>query len=242
MWEALRRRRADLDRWLRARGRAHRISLQSLLLHQQTLPLVRTHAAGRCLDAGAGGSPWRALLEAQAVEVISLDVEARGPGIDLVADLQRMPQVASASFDTVLCTQVLEHLPDPGAALGEIARVLKPGGALILSAPHLSMLHELPHDYFRFTGQGLCQLLETRGLRVVELRPSGGLVAFVAHLFSLALQSALGALPGMRAASYWLNQLLFVVPLAPVDRALGLRSLLPCNHVVLARRSIEGPA
>lgn len=236
MWEALRRRRAELDVWLAARGRSHRISLQTRLLHADTLPLLRAHAVGRCLDAGAGRSPWRAVLEARGVEVVSLDVESRGPGAPLVADLQQMPRVDSASFDTILCTQVLEHLPRPGAALAEIARVLRPGGALILSAPHLSMLHELPHDYFRFTAPGLRSLLEAQGLEVLEIRPSGGLLAFLGHFASLALLSTLGALPGLRSAAFWLDQLLLVLLLAPLDRALGLRSLLPCNHVVLARR------
>lgn len=236
MWETLRRRRAELDLWLLERGLAWRFSLATWLLHGETLPLLAAHARGRCLDAGAGRSPWRQRLLAQGAHVVSLDVEARGPGVDLVADLQRMPQVPSDSFDTVLCTQVLEHLPRPGEALAEIARVLRPGGALILSAPHLSMLHELPHDYFRFTREGLRVLLEAAGLRVEEIRPSGGLVAFLGHLASLALLSSLGAVPGLRRAVWALDQLLLVYLLAPLDRALGLRSLLPCNHVALARR------
>ncbi len=242
MWDALRRRRAELEPWLGARGREGRISLQSRLLHADTLALIRAHASGRCLDAGAGRSPWRALLESRGVAVLSLDVEARGPGVDLVADLQQMPELPSASFDTIVCTQVLEHLPRPGAALSEIARVLRPGGALILSAPHLSMLHELPHDYFRFTAEGLRVLIEAQGLEVVEIRPSGGLVAFVGHPLSLALLTTLGAFPGLRAAAFWLDQLLLVWLLGLVDRVFGLRRLFPCNHVVLARRVAAGPA
>jgi SAM-dependent methyltransferase len=237
MWEALRRRRAELDAWLAGRGLAHTVSLPAWQLHRRTLPLVRAHGRGRCLEAGAGRSPWRAPLAAQGARVTSLDVEDRSGSLDLVADLQAMPEIADASFDTVLCTQVLEHVPRPGAALAEIARVLAPGGHLILSVPHLSLLHEVPHDYFRFTRFGLESLLEAAGLRVLELSECGGLVSFLAHAASLALWTTLGSLPGLRGPVWLLNYALLVRAAALADRALGLPRLYPCNYVVLARRA-----
>jgi SAM-dependent methyltransferase len=170
---------------------------------------------------------------------VSLDVEDRSGALDLVADLQAMPAVADASFDAVLCTQVLEHLPRPGDALAEIARVLAPGGHLILTVPHLSLLHEVPHDYFRFTRYGLEALLAGAGLRVIELSECGGLVSFLAHAASLALWTTLGSLPGLRAPVWLLNYAVLVRAADLADRVLGLRQLYPCNYVVLARR--DGP-
>jgi SAM-dependent methyltransferase len=236
MQSGLRQRRANLAEWLAARGRSQRISLLAFRLHRDTLPLVRAHARGRCLDAGAGRSPWRAQLEAQGVRVVSVDIESRGSGVDLVADLQRMPEVESASFDTAVCMQVLEHLPYPQAALAELARVLRPGGVLVLSAPHLSMLHELPHDYFRFTARGLRVLLEASGFEIETVRPSGGLFAFVGHPLSLALLTTLGSIPGLRSLAYAIDQVLLVGVLGILDRVAGLGALFPCNHVVVARR------
>lgn len=236
MWDALRRRRAELDAWLAGRGLAHTISLPAWQLHHRILPLVQARGRGRCLDAGAGRSPWRAQLTAQGAQVVSLDVEDRSGALDLVADLQVMPAVADASFDVVLCTQVLEHLPRPGDALGEIARVLAPGGHLILSVPHLSLLHEVPHDYFRFTRYGLESLLAGAGLRVIELAECGGLLSFLSHAASLALWTTLGSLPGLRGPVWLLNYALLVRAAGLADRVLGLRQLYPCNYVVLARR------
>jgi len=55
-------------------------------------------------------------------------------GIDLVSDITAVP-APDASFDAILCSEVLEHVPDPTRALDEFSRLLKPGGKLILAAP-----------------------------------------------------------------------------------------------------------
>ena len=80
-------------------------------------------------------------------------------GCDLVLDVQSMPEVKSCSFDAVFCSGVLEHVPRPRAALREIARVLKPGGALLLGLPFRQPLHMPPNDYWRFTEYGIRELL-----------------------------------------------------------------------------------
>ncbi len=59
----------------------------------------------------------------------------------------------------------LEHLPEPGLALAEIARTLEPGGRLLIAAPHEWEVHQAPHDYFRYTRYGLQYLLERAGVR-----------------------------------------------------------------------------
>ena len=82
--------------------------------------------------------------------------------------------VCDVSFDTVFSSQVLEHVPEPWRMVEEMARVLKPGGCLLLSAPHIWGLHEVPHDYFRFTCYGLQHLAERAGLEVLEVHPMAG--------------------------------------------------------------------
>jgi SAM-dependent methyltransferase len=76
--------------------------------------------------------------------------------------------------DTVLCTQVIEHVRDPQSLLRESARVLRVGGHLILSAPLMNVVHEPPYDYFRFTPYGLRLLFENAGFEVVCIRHQGG--------------------------------------------------------------------
>lgn len=237
MWTALKTRRAEIDQWLTERGLAHTFSLASHQLFASTLPFVAAYARGRCLDAGAGRSPWRPRLVARGIEVLSLDVEDRSGKVDIVADLQHMPTVPDESVATVLCTQVLEHVPRPWDALAEIERILEPGGHLILSVPHLSMLHEMPHDYYRFTRHGLTSLLEAQSFQVLRIQESGGLVSFLAHPISMALMTTLGSLPGLTRLVWGFNYVALVKAAGLVDALFGLRTLYPCNYVAVARKT-----
>src|SRR5690606_29940369 len=77
-----------------------------------------------------------------------------------------------ASFDHALCNQVLEHVFNPNEFLSEIARVLKPGGNLLLTVPFAWDEHEQPYDYARYSSFGLKHLLQENGFEIVELRKS----------------------------------------------------------------------
>ena len=155
--------RSRLNDWLTAKGLAHTFSLAAYLLHKRTRPLIRSYVRGPCLDAGSGRSPLKTQCEALGVEVVSIDREDRAGQVDYIADIQHMPVIESESMGTVLCTQVLEHVPRPWDAASEFCRTLKTGGHLILSAPHLSVIHEAPDDYYRYTCFGLRSLLSSRG-------------------------------------------------------------------------------
>lgn len=216
-------------------GWAHEFSLLRLEVHRETVRQIDEHARGRCLDAGTGHGPHSAGLRARVAELTTLDVDARAPGVDILGDLQAMPQVADQSFDTVVCTQVLEHVPHPWMAVAEIARVLKPGGYAIISVPHLSAIHEAPHDYFRFTEYGLTSLLEEAGFEVVQLVPCGGLWSFLFHYLSFLLLCSAEASPVALRIARTLNSWALVRALGIVDRALGAVKLFPCNYVVSAR-------
>jgi len=235
MSRPLQRGRRRLDELLTRTGRTHTFSLPSFLLVRAVERALAEHARGDCLDAGSGRSPFRRRLERRGCRVTALDVEDRG-GADLIADVQRMPQVPAGRFATVLCTQVLEHVPRPWRAIGELARVLEPGGHLIVSVPHLSAVHEAPDDYFRFTRYGLRSLLEDAGCEVLSLDEVGGIVAFLAHPLSYGLMSLGGGLPGVGPVVRWLNYLLLVRMLAPVDRLVGMQRIYPSNLLAVARR------
>jgi len=232
--DGLRRRRRELDAWLSLRGLTHTLSLAAYLTHRRVRRLIEEVPPGRVLDAGSGRGPHRQALERRGCDVLAIDIEDRGGSADLLGDLQAMPEVASGSVDGVVCTQVLEHLPRPWDAVSEIARVLRPGGWLILSAPHLSPIHEAPRDYYRYTGFALRRLLADRGLDVRSVEAAGGLIAFLAHGGSAAWLSLGGGLPLLRRTAWALNYLLAVRLLAPLDHWFGLRSVYPANYVVLA--------
>jgi SAM-dependent methyltransferase len=191
---------------------------------------------GLVLDAGSGRGAWKDVIEQEAVRE-SVDIAPKaGELVTWVADLTDMPQVPSDRYDAVICHQVLEHVPDPAAATGELGRVLKPGGMLVISVPHLSRQHELPHDYFRFTPGGLERLLNASGFESVSIRTYGGFCTFAHHQFSTVLLQT--------AAIFYPLYLLLVALNAPfsilsaaVDRLLDRRGLLANGVVAVARKA-----
>lgn len=133
----------------------------------------RAWARGRLLDVGCGNQPYRELFAPFIREYVGLDRDWRESRPDVVGDALRLPFPAE-TFETVLMIQVLEHLPDPLGAMGEIRRVLKRGGRVILTAPQYWRVHEEPHDYYRFTRFGLIHLAQQNGLRVLQVKAQGG--------------------------------------------------------------------
>lgn len=97
------------------------------------------------LDLGAGDAPYRELF-AHTRYLTSDWSRSLHPGardVDVVAAADALP-LPEASFGLVLCTQVLEHVPEPASVLAECFRVLESGGRLALTVPLLWELHELP--------------------------------------------------------------------------------------------------
>lgn len=87
-------------------------------------------------------------------QVICIDIEP-GPGVDVVADAQSMPQLATASADCVFFVDVLPAVSSPEAAIAEIHRVLRPGGIVYVHSPFIRAYAEDPQDLYRFSVRGL---------------------------------------------------------------------------------------
>ena len=136
---------------------------------------IADHASpGRTLDLGAQTGPYASHFPRR----IALDLRA-GPGVQVVGDAQALGFLAS-TFDVVLCTEMLEHVPEPKQAIDEIRRVLRSGGLLLLTTRFLFPIHDAPHDYFRYTKYGLRHLL--RDFEIVELREETTAVGTLAVL------------------------------------------------------------
>lgn len=126
---------------------------------------------GHVLDAGSGSySRYKHLFSAE--RVVRLDI-MKGPNVDVVASLECMP-FSGETFDSVLSTQVLEHVEYPERAVAEMNRVLKKGGHVLVTVPQWNELHEEPHDFWRYTRFGIASLFERNGFEVVEYAQMGG--------------------------------------------------------------------
>jgi SAM-dependent methyltransferase len=125
-------------------------------------------AGARVLDAGSGdNSAYRELFHHATYESADNGTFATPP--TYACDLRSIP-VEPARYDAIVCTQVLEHVPEPTAVLQELHRVLKPGGRLYLSCPFYFPEHLQPHDYYRYTQFGLRYLMGEAGFTVDEIR------------------------------------------------------------------------
>jgi SAM-dependent methyltransferase len=145
-------------------------------LQRKIFERYSTYLKGSILDIGCGTRPYQKYLSADC-QYIGID-ESSEVNPDLVANAISIP-FADEYFNSVLCTEVLEHLPEPKEALKEIKRVLKKDGHLYLTVPQEWCLHYEPEDYFRFTKYGITYLLEKEGFRVIAVERIGGVFSLV---------------------------------------------------------------
>ena len=185
--ERLRQRRLS---WLRRDYLTYRALWPALASAAQAALGGRSGAGLVVVDVGCGERPYADFF-GEAWQ-IGLDRSLDGACPDILADACRLP-LASGCADIVLCTQVIEHVPEPVALVAECARLLRPGGQLLLSGPFWWPLHEEPHDYQRFTRHGLRCLLQRADLLVLDLAPDCGAMtaAVVAVIEALPRQARL---------------------------------------------------
>jgi len=145
-------------------------------LIEEGLEEASAYARGILLDVGCGQRRHAHLFTPRVERYIGLDYPAVSEGIWAV--------------DTVLCTQVLEHVPEPARMTAEIARVLRPGGHALITVPQEWGLHQEPFDFYRFTRYGLAYLAEKAGLEVVFIHNRGGFWAMLAQRWSAFLYDA----------------------------------------------------
>lgn len=139
--------------------------------------------AGDVLDLGGGeNASYRDRLRGARLRVVSIDSGAR-MGASLAFDLEEVPlPLEEASFDTILAFNLLEHIYHHRELLGEMHRLLRPGGQVAVFVPFLIGYHPDPHDHFRYTDETLVRLLSDVGFSRVSVRGYGGRLAASVNL------------------------------------------------------------
>lgn len=177
-------------------------------------------AGSRVLDMGAGSCPYRDLFahcEYHAQDFAALEGDQLRHGgygkIDYVCDASAIP-VADGNFDAILCTEMLEHVPDPLAVMRECARLLRPGGKLMLTAPLGSGIHQEPHHYYGgFTPYWYQRFLAQSGFQGIHVVANAGSFKFFSQesLRFLSTTRPFGRLPFLPSL-LWLPFWLVLLP------------------------------
>ena len=148
-------------------------------------------ATGLLLDIGCGQKPFRSFLAPS--RYIGLDMARFSggmadavPAADVFGDGAALP-FRDSSLDTVVAFQILEHTAEPASVLREAHRVLRSGGAVIVTAPQSYPMHGVPYDFYRYTAHGLRHLLEAAGFTVGSIRPNGSFGAYLGLMINIYL-------------------------------------------------------
>lgn len=207
------------------------------------LPFLR-RAAGdlrpndSILDVGSGVAPYRELFRHARYVTCDWENSIYNPETapDIKAPADHIP-VGDASFDAILCTQVLEHVPQPWAVLDEFHRVIRPGGKVWITSPLVWYLHEQPYDYYRYTAHGLRFLLERAGFVAIEITPLTDAFTTLAQLVG-----DIEHLMGEAADGFQEQRGLVASMLQPIAQLLGSLSdfdtqwILPLDYCAVATR------
>lgn len=180
--------RSALARWLRAQAAE-----------------LRGGQPVRILDVGCGVKPYYPFFAEVASEYVGVDV-VENPVAELLGPVEALP-VEDASFDVVLCTQVLEHCDDPAQAVRELRRVTRPGGRVLASTHGVQVYHPSPVDYWRWTHEGLARLFTTSAeWSSVDVEPAAGTASALAMLLGTYVEIALRRTALARPPVWLLNR------------------------------------
>jgi SAM-dependent methyltransferase len=183
-WKPTKFERAKVG-WRAAQSIAPASRLITNLVCRSYVAAIERFARGSLVDLGCGTVPLYGAYLPLVSDVTCVD----WPGslhevshVDEFIDLNEPLPFADQSFDTILSTDVLEHIWNHAMFWSEMSRVLRPDGHIILGTPFFYWLHEEPHDYFRWTRHALQRACTDVGLQAVAVTPYGGPLDIIADL------------------------------------------------------------
>lgn len=199
--------------------------------------LLTDYARGDLIDLGCGNAPLTGMYKNRVASYIWADWPSsphRLYELDLEVDLNERLPFPSNSFDTILLSDVLEHMALPDSLFVELTRILKIGGHIILGVPFLYCLHEEPHDYHRYTRHKLRDFADRNGLVTIELREyAGGL-----DTIQDALSKICSLSPVTKLLAYLIHYTFNLVKSVPAMKRLNgkIVATFPLGYVAVYRK------
>jgi SAM-dependent methyltransferase len=192
---------------------------------------------GKTLDVGCGTKPYEKLFNHSTYVGLEFDtgIDSEKKVAEFYYDGKTFP-FNESEFDSVVTNQVLEHVFNPDEFLGEINRVLKTNGKLLLTVPFVWDEHEQPYDYARYSSFGLKGLLEKNGFEILDLRKSVNDYSVLVQLFNAYIYK-------ITRQNIFIKNLTLILIIAPITIfGILISKLLPKNNdlyldnIVLAKK------
>lgn len=145
------------------------------------------YAKGDLLDLGCGKVPFYLAYKDLVRSIFCVDWENsmhKNEFLDQHADLNQKLDLPSDAYDTLILSDVLEHIKKPVLLVEEMNRILRKDGILLMNVPFYYWIHEEPFDYHRYTRFALTEMAEDNGFEVLELDTLGGTPEILCDIFS----------------------------------------------------------
>lgn len=189
---------------------------------------------GILLDVGCGKKPYYKLFAKKVKQYIGIDDNSEE------ADIRENffnAKIDKNAYDTILCTQVIEHVEEPELLLRKLNTILKSDGVLILTAPFTGSLHEIPRDYYRFTEYSLTYLLQKAGFTVVYIKGEGNWISTIAFNICFYLEGNYNKYL-LRYPKKLLIIIIqyFLFLMSHLPNKFTKPELFPINYIVVARK------
>jgi len=181
---------------LRASRNTHEVGVASRLI-ADTIAVwydanIKEFAKGKLLDLGCGKAPLYDTYSPFVDEITLADWANslhKNKYLDVECDITKKLPFKNNSFDTIILSDVLEHIPNPNDVMKEVHRILKPNGIVLMNAPFFYWLHEVPHDYNRYTEFMIRKMIEDNKMQVIKIEaPVGGWAVLIDLTSKLLIQ------------------------------------------------------
>lgn len=207
----------------------------------KTLRKLLNNISGNVLDFGCGSSPYRSVIKYE--KYVRVDIAKENNNINnsdadiIFYDGTKLP-FETNSFDSIICTEVLEHVPNLNEILKELHRVLKHNGKIVISVPFVWIEHEIPNDYRRFSRFGIAILLESNGFKIISVQKTSKTIHTIMQLWTSFIYITF--FTRFYILNYFIN-IILVFPFNLVGWIIGYlipdkKKILPLNIVILAEK------
>lgn len=195
------------------------------------------YANGSLIDIGCGKKPYKPIFEGKVSMHIGIDKYS--PEADIKRDFLNS-HFPKNSYDTALCTQVLEHTPEPMLFLKKINSLLKKKGILILTVPFTGSLHEIPDDYYRYTIYSLRYLLKKTNFEIIYIKEQGNWPLSISQDIIFYLESTLNRY-FLRYPKKIIQLLIQIIGrlISRLPTRFTKPEMSPINYIIVARKKLN---